>query len=58
MDPHVLRELHQIIAEPLAHLFQLSLESEKLLSDWKVGNNHLFIRKEVAKPQETTDLLV
>jgi len=36
--PHVFIQLRQMIAEPLAQLFQLPLKSEKLASDWKVGN--------------------
>ena len=38
MHPRVLREMHQVLAEPLAKLFQLSIETESLPIDWKVGN--------------------
>ena len=38
MHPRVLREMRQVLAEPLAQLFQLSIETESLPIDWKVGN--------------------
>ena len=38
MHPQVLKEMRQVLAEPLAQLFQLSIETESLPIDWKVGN--------------------